>query len=616
MNSPSRNPLHRAGTHKTSSLLLSAALANQVSDKAFLVSPMSKAAVRATTITSNRQSKPESEKENMDSPYKRKRIPPREFWRVGDQDSQSDNDGDAMEPVQLDAEKPSHTTAAVVNSKRSSKPASKLHSSGDASHGTSLTTSDVKSSNTLFKKPTAAPTRPSADARADHTSSSIVDIPSGDELVDSKVRRKKLRKRAKRSNDATCTPNTNETMASATTLGLDAEDPNGLVSEVVPIARSDDSLADTEVDHQIQASPASIQKEASAVDAQVPSEPLSVPKPLIQKSSKGAQMLHVAADIPTVSELQIPKQPLSYHRSSRDAVKMHSKATMTVAISTPTPHMDDTEISKIKCDLEVARRQYKELCDIGIVEAEAKFREFQLAADERYHTSIAYAEELEKENRRLLERIDALSAENVELRQSALMSKKESRSVQTDDHDVSKEVVDKQVHDSYVEESREIQTRYEVETTDLRKEVDALKSRLAESVALSVQDKCTDDPKVSSGILEKTCRVYKAFTGIHIQSVDRVVRSMEDSDGESSDQPFDEFKCLQKGPGQDIVFSFFVPCNKDWLTCIFTPESVTQADDVKKRHVELPMFMQEEIEFTLDMTQCFFSRITAYLYDS
>ncbi|KAH6583445.1 hypothetical protein BASA60_001471 [Batrachochytrium salamandrivorans] len=327
-------------------------------------------------------------------------------------------------------------------------------------------------------------------------------------------------------------------------------------------------------------------------------------------------MLHVAADIPTVSELQIPKQPLSYHRSSRDAVKMHSKATMTVAISTPTSHMDDTEISKIKCDLEVTRRQYKELCDVGIVEAEAKFREFQLAADERYHTSIAYAEELEKENRRLLERIDALSAENVELRQSALMSKKESRSVQTDDHDVSKEVVDKQVHDSYVEESREIQTRYEVETTDLRKEVDALKSRLAESVALSVQDKCTDDPKVSSGILEKTCRVYKAFTGIHIQSVDRVVRSMEDSDGESSDQPFDEFKCLQKGPGQDIVFSFFVPCNKDWLTCIFTPESVTQADDVKKRHVELPMFMQEEIEFTLDMTQCFFSRITAYLYDS
>ncbi|KAH6583446.1 hypothetical protein BASA60_001472 [Batrachochytrium salamandrivorans] len=183
----------------------------------------------------------------MDSPYKRKRIPPREFWRVGDQDSQSDNDGDAMEPVQLDAEKPSHTTAAVVNSKRSSKPASKLHSSGDASHGTSLTTSDVKSSNTLFKKPTAAPTRPS------------------DELVDSKVRRKKLRKRAKRSNDATCTPNTNETMASATTLGLDAEDPNGLVSEVVPIARSDDSLADTEVDHQIQVNPASIQKEASAL---------------------------------------------------------------------------------------------------------------------------------------------------------------------------------------------------------------------------------------------------------------------------------------------------------------------------------------------------------------
>ncbi|KAH9270713.1 hypothetical protein BASA83_007073 [Batrachochytrium salamandrivorans] len=84
MNSPSRNPLHRAGTHKTSSLLLSAALANQVSDKAFLVSPMSKAAVRATTITSNRQSKPESEKENMDSPYKRKRIPPSrvlESWR-------------------------------------------------------------------------------------------------------------------------------------------------------------------------------------------------------------------------------------------------------------------------------------------------------------------------------------------------------------------------------------------------------------------------------------------------------------------------------------------------------------------------------------------------------
>ncbi|KAH6583447.1 hypothetical protein BASA60_001473 [Batrachochytrium salamandrivorans] len=168
---------------------------------------------------------------NMDRHLTAKASPPREFWRVWrEQASQSDNDA----AWTMFIRPPENLVIQLqqCDSKRLQSRASKLHSSGDASHGTSLTTQCAASSPLIyilyigriqllmsslaihFQETTAAPTRPSADARADHTSSSIVDI--------------------------------HQAMS---------------------------CLACTEVDHQIQVNPASIQKEASAIDAQVPSEP-------------------------------------------------------------------------------------------------------------------------------------------------------------------------------------------------------------------------------------------------------------------------------------------------------------------------------------------------------
>ncbi|KAK6094963.1 hypothetical protein MT418_005227 [Batrachochytrium dendrobatidis] len=582
--------------------------ANQVSGKEFVVSPVVKATSKSTTArgnhlyesTSNVHACPDEsiqpdndsiEKENEFNNDKRKRVPPREFWKVRDIDDQLDDD-DQQNESDVSAgiphsHSPTHSNVVYKsNLKKSSKVVSKDTDSNQAMNDTTSLTK-VRA-HTVENHP-----------HLDHR-----DVYSNDELLEAKVRRKRHNKRVKHVQD----PSEKSVLLPANETLLDSS----IVSETKRKAESKPAAMGKMVTQ-----PHAGQ---SALKGSNLSSAEYAEKDACQNSSAISESNGLKTSQDSVSALDIHDvhQPSSQSNApcTSDSQEhcSHCKDTKTTSTHVST-RSDHPELLKIKKELQILKKQYDELFLVGIVEAKKTFDSFQTASNVRLQACNELTEHLTSENKRLLERVETLSKENIKLKKPASKTTLDTLSGLQDQSHATKQTIETGIFERFVKE-----WKFKPDSTESKEScntVDALarpvQGSVEPSAAEATRPKPTDEYLEKLATFEKMSMIYKAFTGIHILGVERVVRSVDDDSGCSRDLSFNEFRCQQNGPRHAMEFSFYAPCNKDVAICMFNPTKVTMLNGGIPN---LPMFLQEEIEFTIDMAQRFFSRIAAYLHDT
>nr|KAJ3419971.1 hypothetical protein HK105_006276 [Polyrhizophydium stewartii] len=317
------------------------------------------------------------------------------------------------------------------------------------------------------------------------------------------------------------------------------------------------------------------------------------------------------------------------HKLSATENSDAAEGTMTAATPDKSAEAAAREIAQLKNALEASQRQYDELRTVGIVEADARFTAMQQAADARYEAYDEMIKHLEAENARLRERVQALSLDNDELRASSgARLRREMHEQETqapEEAVVERPMVDKEAHDEEVRVWAERHAESEVHAARLQAQVEAMQVQLeraaqhaseqAQQLDAAVQAHAAlagvQDRAARADDLDRAVRVYEEFTGLRILGVERVVRAVEDAEGETPrEQAFVAFQCHQQGPRNEIQFTLLIPADDGYGSCSYVP--ALQADLADNQ--QLPEFLREEIEFARELLQMFFARMTAFLH--
>ncbi|KAI8916442.1 hypothetical protein BC831DRAFT_486995 [Entophlyctis helioformis] len=295
------------------------------------------------------------------------------------------------------------------------------------------------------------------------------------------------------------------------------------------------------------------------------------------------------------------------------------------------------DVQKIQEQLGMARRQYDELKSVGIVKAQETFVAYQQAAEARYKADEDQIELLKSDNSRLEERVAALTKERdarmgVDVGAKIVPPETSEATMQTDPEPVPEpepviETVEKTVHDAEIQIWRDKSAQSDSVMTGMQATIDDLRAQMDKSAQDAQQQRAEQDAVLAASqtriaTLEKIAGMFELLTGIRVDGVRQTTHAVESAEEDTMrDEPVVAFDCQQSGPHQKLRYTFMMPVDTDHGECVYAPAASTETlmegaegDGNQQQGQELPVFLQEEIEFAPAMAPVFFSRVSAFLH--
>ncbi|KNC99868.1 hypothetical protein, variant [Spizellomyces punctatus DAOM BR117] len=314
------------------------------------------------------------------------------------------------------------------------------------------------------------------------------------------------------------------------------------------------------------------------------------------------------------------------------------------------PETNDYET--LKAAFQELQDRYEALKNTGVKEAEERFEQYKKTAEARLKACEDYNERLKRDVERLREEsqantrvqkdlkkqlktalADAAEAQEALARKEAedTATKKAQQTKQQKEADAaaagnaSREEVDelqREVHELQQKEKTLLE-----QVDSLKKNATLLKSELqtakqnitkldqeAKSQGSQIQRLQQHDRYLIT--VERMVRIYEELTGVTIQSVEDVKRTVENETGENMKEQVVVYKCRQKGRGGVLDYNLMTPSDAPSSSSNSSNVMYTYQPILRNQHssaADVPDWLQTPIEFEKDMCSMFFWRVCDYL---